>query len=41
MSDMVYELPIDLYKDWKELMFAIELSKYIVKELKELKGGVK
>lgn len=32
---MEYVLPFDLYKDWKDLMFALEVSKYIVKELKE------
>lgn len=32
---MVYELPFDLYKDWKDLMFTKELSENIVKELKE------
>ena len=37
---MIYVLPFDLYEDWKELMFATESSKYIVKELKEqMKGG--
>lgn len=32
---MRYVLPFDLYKDWKELMVATEVSKAIVKELKE------
>lgn len=37
---MIYVLPFDLYKDWKELMLATEVSKNIVKELKEqMKGG--
>lgn len=37
---MIYVLPFDLYEDWKELMFAKELSENIVKELKEqMKGG--
>ena len=38
---MVYKLPIDLYEDWKELMFAKELLENIVKELKEanMKGA--
>lgn len=35
---MVYELPIDLYKDWKDLIYTKELVENIVKELKrELK----
>ena len=36
---MTYNLPFDLYEDWKELMFAKELSENIVKELKEQKKG--
>ena len=32
---MVYELPIDLYKDWKDLAYTKELFENIVKELKE------
>ena len=32
---MVYELPMDLYKDWKDLMYTKELFEGIVKELKE------
>lgn len=32
---MTYELPIDLYKDWKDLAYAKELFENIVKELKE------
>ena len=37
---MTYVLPCDLYEDWKELMFAKEVSKSIVEELKEqMKGG--
>lgn len=32
---MTYVLPFDLYDDWKELMFATEVSKNIVEELKE------
>lgn len=32
---MVYELPIDLYKDWKDLMYTKELFESVVKELKE------
>ena len=32
---MVYELPIDLYKDWKDLIYTKELFENIVKELKE------
>ena len=37
---MIYVLPFDLYEDWKQLMFAKEVSKNIVKELKEqTKGG--
>lgn len=37
---MIYVLPFDLYEDWKELMFATEVSKNIVEELKEqIKGG--
>lgn len=32
---MKYVLPFDLYADWKELMFATEVSKNIVEELKE------
>lgn len=39
-----YELPIDLYKDWKDLIYTKELFENIVKELKEqmkeqMKGG--
>lgn len=38
---MIYVLPFDLYEDWKELMLATEVSKNVVKELKEqMKGGV-
>ena len=43
---MIYELPIDLYKEWKDLAYTKELFENIVKELKEsksvermLKGG--
>ena len=36
---MKYVLPFDLYEDWKELMFATEVSKNIVEELKEQKEG--
>lgn len=37
---MRYVLPLDLYEDWKELMFAKEVCENIVKELKEqMKGG--
>lgn len=36
---MIYVLPFDLYNDWKELMFATEVSKYIVEELKEQMKG--
>jgi hypothetical protein len=32
---MVYELPIDLYKDWKDLTYTKELFENIVKELKK------
>ena len=32
---MVYELPFDLYKDWKDLTYTKELFENIVKELKE------
>lgn len=32
---MVYVLPIDLYKDWKDLAYTKELFENIVKELKE------
>lgn len=39
---MIYVLPFDLYKDWKELMYAKEVAEYIVKELKEqMKEGAK
>lgn len=33
--EMVYEMPIDLYGDWKDLYFAKELSKNIVQALKD------
>lgn len=36
---MIYVMPFDLYEDWKELMFAKEVSENIVKELKKLKKG--
>ena len=37
---MVYVLPIDLYKDWKDLTYTKELFENFVKELKEqMKGG--
>jgi hypothetical protein len=32
---MVYVLPFDLYKDWKDLAYTNELFENIVKELKE------
>ena len=32
---MVYELQMDLYKDWKDLIYTKELFENIVKELKE------
>lgn len=32
---MEYVLPFDLYEDWKDLMFATEVSKNIVEKLKE------
>lgn len=32
---MIYVLPFDLYKDWKDLTLTNELYKNIVKELKE------
>ena len=32
---MVYKLPIDLYQDWKDLMYTKELFENIVEELKE------
>lgn len=31
---MVYVLPVDLYKDWKDLIYTKELFDNIVKELK-------
>lgn len=39
--EFIYEMPIDLYKDWKDLALAKELSENIVKALKEakMKGG--
>lgn len=36
---MIYVLPFDIYEDWKELMFAKEVSENIVKELKEQMKG--
>lgn len=33
----VYVLPVDLYKDWKDLMYTKELFENIVKDLKELR----
>lgn len=37
---MTFVLPFDLYEDWKELIFAKEVTENIVKELKEqMKGG--
>lgn len=36
---MIYVLPFELYEDWKELMFAKEVSENIVKELKEQMKG--
>ena len=32
---MVYELPIDTHKDWKSMMYTLEVAKELVKELKE------
>lgn len=32
---MVYEVPLDLYKDWKELMYKKVLYLNIVEELKK------
>ena len=32
---MVYELPIDLYKDWNDIAYTKELFENIVKEHKE------
>lgn len=32
---MTYELPIDLYKDWKDLAYTKELFENIVSELKK------
>ena len=37
---MVYELPFDLHKDWKDITYTKELFEAIAKELKEhMKGG--
>ena len=37
---MIYELPIDLYEDWKDITYTKELFENIVNELKEqMKGG--
>lgn len=35
---MTYELPLDLYQDWKDLTYTKELFENIVKELKEQKA---
>ena len=35
---MIYELPFDLYEDWKALTYTKELFENIVKELKEQKA---
>ena len=32
---MIYELPIDLYQDWKDIIYTKEVFESIVKELKE------
>ena len=34
---MDYILPVDLYKDWKELDFAKEVAKNLFNELKTIK----
>jgi hypothetical protein len=36
---VIYVLPFDLYKDWKELMFAKEVAKALVEELKKQHTG--
>lgn len=34
---MIYEMPIDLYKDWKDLTYSKLLFQNIVEELKKIK----
>ena len=32
---MVYDLPIETHKDWKSMMYALEVANELFKELKE------